>query len=346
MKTLGLAVLFLIGSIAFAQRPAVGGGSGGSGGGGTGTGNAANEVAVAFAATPTFTCGTATAGTATHFTVAALTGNITSSTLATCTPGQPIGFHFVQDGTGGRTVAMPTNWDSLTIDATASTATDVEYWYDGTNGRLTSVNGKATPFLLAQAPCRAAPTGSVSYPSNQMAWWCDSTSKAPTFGTNAGGTLYIAALIKSAATSHSWVTNIDATGAQNVSQPAFTDISGTASASQIPAVASVFNSGTITLPAGKSILVGCTSTCTVPVPVPVAGYQICIQNDAGVTTVITLAALGSSASYPLADHSGYGTAGTGTMVSTAAFNNVCLVGRDGTHYELAAINAAANWTVN
>jgi hypothetical protein len=119
-----------------------------------------------------------------------------------------------------------------------------------------------------------------------------------------------------------------------------------ATAADIPAAATVFGSGTITIPAGNSVIVGCTSTCSVPVPVPAAGYQICIKNDAGITTVITLSALGSSAMYPKADDSGYGTAGTGTMVGSAATNKVCLVGRDATHYELGAINAAANWTVN
>lgn len=161
----------------------------GSACGGGGTGNAANEVAVTFSATPTFTCGSASAGTATHFTVASLTGNITSSTLATCTGGQPIGFHFVQDATGGRTVAMPTNWDALAIDPTASTATDVMYWYDGTNGRLTSVNGKATPFLLELAPERAAPTGSVACPSTFGAFWFDSTSHRLTWCSNGGSAL-------------------------------------------------------------------------------------------------------------------------------------------------------------
>jgi len=111
--------------------------------------------------------------------------------------------------------------------------------------------------------------------------------------------------------------------------------------------ASVVNSGTITIPSGNSVLVICSSTCSVPVPVPVLGYQICVKNEAGVSTVITLSALGSSAMYPKADDSGYGTAGTGTMVSSAATGNkVCLIGRDSTHYELGAINASANWTVN
>ena len=118
-------------------------------------------------------------------------------------------------------------------------------------------------------------------------------------------------------------------------------------AADIPGAATVFGSGTISLPAGNSVVVGCTSTCSVPVPVPVQNYEICVKNTAGVSTVITLSALGSSALYPKPDDSGYGTAGTGTMVSTAAAGNkVCLVGRDSTHYELIGINASANWTSN
>ena len=124
-------------------------------------------------------------------------------------------------------------------------------------------------------------------------------------------------------------------------------VTGALPAANIGVTANVFGSGTITIPSGNAILVGCTSTCSVPVPVPVAGYQICVKNNAGVSTVITLSALGSSALYPKADDSGYGTAGTGTMVSSAAAGNkVCLIGRDATHYELGAVNASANWTVN
>lgn len=125
------------------------------------------------------------------------------------------------------------------------------------------------------------------------------------------------------------------------------DVSGILPQANIAAVATVFNTGTITIPSGNAVIIGCTSTCSIPIPVPIAGYSICVKNNAGVSTVITLSALGSSAMYPKADDSGYGTAGTGTMVSTAAAGNkVCLIGRDSTHYELAAVNASANWTVN
>lgn len=189
-----------------------------NGAGSGGTGNAASNVTTAFSATPTYTCGSASAGTTTLFTLStALTANITSSTLATCTAGQTIAFHFVQDATGGRIVAMPTGFDAITVDATASTATDAIYAYDGTNGRLLSVNGKATPFLLGQAPERAAPTHSVSCNTAFGAFWYDSTQHTPTFCSNNAATNFVAPLIKAARTSNQFITNIDATGTQ---QPA------------------------------------------------------------------------------------------------------------------------------
>lgn len=77
----------------------------------------------------------------------------------------------------------------------------------------------------------------------------------------------------------------------------------------------------------------CTSTCTVTPPVPSAGYEFCVSNDNNVSTVITLAALGSSAMYQNTANTAYGTAGTGTLISTGATGTkICIVGRDSTHY--------------
>jgi hypothetical protein len=102
---------------------------------------------------------------------------------------------------------------------------------------------------------------------------------------------------------------------------------------------------TVAASAGARQFVYCSSTCIVTLPPPSLGLQFCIANRAGVSTVITLAALGSSAFYPKTDSTGYGTEGTGTMVSSgAAGDKVCLVGRDSTHYELGSF--AGTWTVN
>lgn len=89
----------------------------------------------------------------------------------------------------------------------------------------------------------------------------------------------------------------------------------------------------------------CTSTCTVTPPVPAAGYEFCVLNDDNVATVITLAALGSSAMYENTARTAYGTAGTGTLVSGGAVaDKVCIVGRDATHYLTASSNGT--WTAN
>jgi hypothetical protein len=89
----------------------------------------------------------------------------------------------------------------------------------------------------------------------------------------------------------------------------------------------------------------CTGTCTVTMPVPAAGQEYCIATNVGVTAAITLAAIGSSAMYGKTDQSAYGTAGTGTAVSTSASaNKICLVGLDSTHFNVASYNGT--WTMN
>lgn len=89
----------------------------------------------------------------------------------------------------------------------------------------------------------------------------------------------------------------------------------------------------------------CTSTCTVTPPVPAAGYEFCVMNTDNVSTVITLAALGSSARYEATARTSYGTAGTGTLVSGgAAADKLCLLGLDSTHYLTVSYNGT--WTAN
>lgn len=108
----------------------------------------------------------------------------------------------------------------------------------------------------------------------------------------------------------------------------------------------------ITLGTGTSVSLAaprqyyvCTSTCTVTPPVPAAGYEFCVMNDDNVATVITMAAIGSSARYENTARTAYGTAGTGTFVSGGAVGDkVCIVGRDSTHYLTTSFNGT--WTAN
>lgn len=101
---------------------------------------------------------------------------------------------------------------------------------------------------------------------------------------------------------------------------------------------------TVTLTAPSEVYV-CTAACTVTVPVPAAGFQFCVMNGDNVATVITLAAIGTSARYENTARTAYGTAGTGTFVSGGAVKDmVCLVGLDSTHYLTS--NSTGTWTAN
>lgn len=110
-------------------------------------------------------------------------------------------------------------------------------------------------------------------------------------------------------------------------------------------VATLLASGTSVSLTGPREYYVCTGTCTVTPPVPVAGYEFCVMNDDNVATVITLAALGSSARYESTARTSYGTAGTGTLVSAgAAADSVCIVGLDSTHY--LTTNFKGTWTAS
>lgn len=115
---------------------------------------------------------------------------------------------------------------------------------------------------------------------------------------------------------------------------------------------SMMNYAPLALTSGTTIsLVGprqdsyCTSTCTVTIPAPINGYKFCIYNGDNVSTVITLAALGSSARYENTARTAFGTAGTGTFISTGAVKDfVCIEGLDATHYITTSSNGS--WTAN
>jgi hypothetical protein len=104
-------------------------------------------------------------------------------------------------------------------------------------------------------------------------------------------------------------------------------------------------SGTNVTLAGSRAYYACTGTCTVTLPVPVAGAEFCIRNANNVATVITLAALGSSARYEATARTSYGSAGTGTFVSGGAVTDqVCVVGLDSTHY--MTMSSTGTWTAS
>lgn len=141
-------------------------------GGGGGTGNAANPVTTTFSATPSFSCGSPTAGTITTFKLSTpLTANITSSTLSGCTSGQLLAFILTQDGTGGRTFAAPSGFDPITINPLANVTTTLLFQWDGSAGRLVNSSNDSGYIYMAAAAVPGTP------PPGTGVVYFDSTSK-------------------------------------------------------------------------------------------------------------------------------------------------------------------------
>lgn len=114
-------------------------------------------------------------------------------------------------------------------------------------------------------------------------------------------------------------------------------------AGDVPAV--LFTIGTSVTMANNQQIFECSTTCTITLPVPVAGVQYCARNANNISTIITFAALGSSARYENTATTGYGTAGTGTFISSGAVGDkACFIGKDSTHYDIFSYNGT--WTAN
>lgn len=124
-----------------------------------------------------------------------------------------------------------------------------------------------------------------------------------------------------------------------------TNVSGTGaiclasgSSCAVGVVNTVVGSGSASL-TGPSEIYICTTTCSITPPVPAAGMQFCVENDAAVSTVITMVG-NTGVFYQKAvapgTANGYGSSG-GTMTSGGAVGDmVCLIGRDSTHYLVGA----------
>jgi hypothetical protein len=95
-----------------------------------GSGSGGAYTAVTYSATPTFTC---SSNTVNSFAIT-LTGNVTSSTLASCSTGQFIVWKICQDSSGSHSFVWPTDvLNSTTVDSTASGCSNQTFIYNGTN---------------------------------------------------------------------------------------------------------------------------------------------------------------------------------------------------------------------
>ena len=156
---------------------------GASSGGG---GQASVTIPVAYSATPTFTC---TSNTVNIFTMT-LTGNVTSSTLASCPSGALVGFIYTQDSTGSRTVVPPSGFTTATSPyPAASTTTSQMFSWNGTNGAPTGpaqISGSSLSGFW-YGSLGAAPSGNP--PSGYLEIWMDTTN-SNLLAKNSSGTIF------------------------------------------------------------------------------------------------------------------------------------------------------------
>jgi hypothetical protein len=144
------------------------------------------------------------------------------------------------------------------------------------------------------------------------------------------------------------------TGFTSAQIPIATVVAGSSTITTITDVRSFFSIGTLPLQvivSSGSISVTqdnayviCTTTCTVTPLTPSASpvTQLCVRNAPGVSTAITMAALGSGNYYELTSHASWGTANHTQVSGGAATDAICYVGYDANHYAVFSYNGT--WT--
>lgn len=89
----------------------------------------------------------------------------------------------------------------------------------------------------------------------------------------------------------------------------------------------------------------CTAACTVtplpPMTITGQAAQLCVQNDMNVSGGITLAAL-TGISYEVQAQTSYKSAATSLVSTGAVGDQICIVGRDSTHYNIWSIHGTFN----
>ena len=194
-----------------------------------------SDHSISFNATPSNSTFTATSNILDIFRMGALTANVTGSyTIASMSTGQLVTFVWTQDGTGGRTVAWPTNMTgTCTVDPAANISTTQTFRYDGSNA--VAVGGcvnTETSFVMNQLPERTAPSNPLS--GNQTFFASSTNHQLQTLDNS--GNLNSLVRTSAARTAHQFVTFIPATGIPTTAAIAYADL---------PAVAAF--SGTVSL---------------------------------------------------------------------------------------------------
>lgn len=183
------------------------------------------RTTVSFSATPTFT----RTEKVQQF-VITLTGNVTSSTLASAAANDILIFEICQDATGGRTFVWPTGFTRAAVPVTTASACSFQaFVWDGSAAK--PVAGMTTD--ETGVVVRGATVAALGTPASGSVCWLDSTAGGWSC-KDSSGNVTIMPRVEASATANQFVTHIPASGVPAKAQPAFSNLSGTASDAQIP----------------------------------------------------------------------------------------------------------------
>lgn len=263
----------------------------------------------------------------------------------TCTGTVPASAMFIVDCSGVPEVLLSTGSVSLVIGPLTSTNNDGACM-SGTTGGIIADCG-FVPVTNARNVSTSSPLGGGGALSANLTLTCATCVVASSPGAGiahfAGSTQTATSSAVVSADLNITTTTCTSQFVSAISATAVGTCSGLTSA-EIPAINLPTPGATCTFTANSTFCVA-TTTATITVPAPAAGYQFCVANDDNVATVITLSAIGSSARYENTARTAYGTAGTGTFVSGGAVGDaVCILGRDSTHY--LTVSHVGTWTAN
>ena len=227
--------------------------------------------------------------------------------------------------------------------------------FDGTDYYLTNtVTRYSIPLSLAAAPLRFT-TGGTTARTITLPDAAITVARTDAAQTFTGVQTMTAPVISG----HATIEGVTPTGATGTGKMVFdgtptlvTPVIGTATGTSLAVTgtldgkATVYASGATQTVTALSSYVVCTQNCTITLPTPAAGVQVCARNSNNGNYTIAFAALGGSIYYERPDHTGLGTAGTGTLSASAGItNSICLVGYDSTHYYVWG-TPVGTWTAN
>ena len=239
-------------------------------------------------------------------------------------------------GSGGIVLATSPSVSGLTVTSSFTATglvTLVDIATQATNTILANVtSGSASPTAVSVSSCSAA--GDALIWTTNTGPGCNTSITAaavPLSGITGLGTGVATALADNVGSAGAPVVFNGAGGTP--SSLTLTNATGLPNASVAATPLPTPGSGA-TLAAPRSYYV-CTTTCSVTLPTPAAGYEFCVLNDDNVSTVITFAAI-SGVQFENTARTSYKTANTSIVSGGAAGDKLCVLGRDSTHYLVAS----------